>query len=59
MIDPWRYRCVKCGSTQLKHRQNTEGHTVSGKVADGEWYCNNCGESSDKRLDAKTGKKVA
>lgn len=58
-IDPWRYRCIECGSTQLEHRQNTENKTLNGNVAAGEYYCNECGNSADKRLDVKTGKKVA
>ena len=59
MMDPWRYRCTECGSTQLEYRQNTEGKTVNGPIAEAEYYCRNCGESSDKRRDAKTGKEVA
>lgn len=61
MMDPWRFRCPECGSTQVTKRSSYGDNTTvkGGYTADSRYYCRGCKSSIDTRLDVKTGKEVA
>lgn len=61
MMEPWRFRCIECGSTQLSKRSSYGDNTTvkGGPTAANRFYCRGCHRGFNKRLDAKTGKEVA
>jgi len=56
MANQWRYRCTHCDSVQLYERTKGGGNQLSDADS---YYCQNCQQHSQYKLDKKTDKLVS